>query len=138
MAIKVGHSAHVRRHYFIRRGPFIEYTHQAHNVETTLIQRQDDESTLNQRCLNVVCPQDRELSIISNVTYKFLRTLEPFSVRLPTFFILLKLRSLKNKMKSFKNSQRRKNNKTSVWCNFDLAFELNKNHVVQKQTMEWS
>ena len=26
------------------------------NVESTLIQRQDVESTLNRRCLNVVCP----------------------------------------------------------------------------------
>ena len=31
-------------------------TQQAHNIETTSIQRQDVESMLNQRCFNVMCP----------------------------------------------------------------------------------
>ena len=31
-------------------------TELAHNVDTTLIQRQDVESTLNRSCFNVVCP----------------------------------------------------------------------------------
>ena len=36
---------------------FSAFTQQAHNVETTLIQRQAVESTLNRGCFNVVCPQ---------------------------------------------------------------------------------
>ena len=36
--------------------PSMTLSQEAHNVETTSIQRQNAESTLNRLCFNVVCP----------------------------------------------------------------------------------